>query len=259
MENCKKKTVPQDARLVFDTIPEEFDKWRRRYSPELFAYIVKTCGLDAAKRCLEIGPGTGQATDFALATGCEYHAIELGEHLAEVMRRKYGAYPNFSIVNADFETYPFAEQSFDLIYSAATIQWIKEDVAYRKTYDLLRKGGYLAMFLMRGDYSKSNPALYAEIQKLYDTLFVSDQPYRQRFDYMNGTAYGFTFLGKYEFPGTREYTADEYVQFIHTHADHITLREDCREPFYEGVRDAILRHGNRIVFEDSYVLYLYRK
>ena len=58
-----------DKRLVFDTIPERFDRYRIRYSKELFDYIVKVCSLTSDKRCLEIGPGTGQATDFALETG----------------------------------------------------------------------------------------------------------------------------------------------------------------------------------------------
>ena len=80
----------QDKRLVFDTIPERFDKWRGRYCPELFDYLVKACGLNRDKRCLEIGPGTGQATEFALRTGCEYCAVELGPHLAAVLRAKFG-------------------------------------------------------------------------------------------------------------------------------------------------------------------------
>ena len=249
----------RDERLVFDSIPEQFDKWRGRYSPALFDHIVNTCGLGPGKRCLEIGPGTGQATGFALDSGCDYTAVELGAHLAAKMRQKYAHRPNFSLVNADFETWPFEPDAFDLVYSAATIQWLDQDTAYRKCFDLLRKGGWLAMFLTVGNYKDSNPALYGEIQRLYDTRFVSEQPYCRKFDYMAGEAYGFTFVEKAEFPGRRAYTADEYIEYIGTHSDHITLAEQAREPFLEGVREAILRHGDRIVFDDRYVLYLYQK
>ena len=250
---------PRDRRLVFDAIPEPFDRWRGRYCPELFRYIVDTCDLGPGKRCLEIGPGTGQATDFALKTGCDYQAVELGKRLAEKMREKYAAYPNFHIVNADFETYAFEAETFDLVYSAAAIQWIREDVAYRKCFDLLRPGGFLAMFLTVGNYRDSDPALYRDIQRVYDAHFVSEQPYRQRFDYLKGAAYGFTFVGKTEFTGRRRYTADEYVAFLGTHSDHITLAEASRKPFFDGIREAILRHGDRIAFDDTYPLYLYRK
>jgi len=37
------------------------------------------------------------------------------------------------------------------------------------------------------------------------------------------------------------------------------LREDCKKAFYGGIRDAILRHGNKIEFRDEFVLYLCRK
>ena len=44
-----------DKRLVFDSIPEKFDKWRVKYNPELFDYVKKISGLDESKSCLEIG------------------------------------------------------------------------------------------------------------------------------------------------------------------------------------------------------------
>ncbi|WP_081830064.1 rRNA adenine N-6-methyltransferase family protein [Butyrivibrio sp. NC2002] len=59
------------------------------------------------KSVLEIGPGTGQATEPILQTGCDYHAIELGEHLYAKMREKYDRFQNFQIVNDDFITHDF--------------------------------------------------------------------------------------------------------------------------------------------------------
>lgn len=249
----------KDNRLVFDKITDIFDKWRCRYSQELFRYIVQTCELDKSKRCLEIGPGTGQATDFALQTGCDYNAIELGANLTAFMKSKYADYPNFHIVNADFETYVFEESSYDLVYSAATIQWINEEIAYSKCANILKEGGYLAMFFLRGDYQTPNPELFSAIQKIYDEYFKPENPYRCKFDYENGTSYGLEYLGRKEFYGKREFTADEYIEYIHTHSDHAAIKEECREPFFEGIRNAIIEHGNRIVFHDTYVLHLYQK
>lgn len=39
----------------------------------------------------------------------------------------------------------FGNQKFDMIYSAATIQWIPEEIAFSKAFDLLKPGGTLAM------------------------------------------------------------------------------------------------------------------
>ena len=77
-----------EFRKIFDTIPEQFDKYRPRYSAELFASLIEYAEIDASKSVLELGPGTGQATDPILNTGCDYNAIELGEHLYEKMKRK---------------------------------------------------------------------------------------------------------------------------------------------------------------------------
>ena len=43
-----------DNRLAFDKITDIFDKWRCRYSQELFDYIVKECELDKSKSRINI-------------------------------------------------------------------------------------------------------------------------------------------------------------------------------------------------------------
>ena len=127
-----------EFRRIFDTIPDQFDKFRPRYSRELFQYMIDFAEIGPGKEVLEIGPGTGQATDPILETGCDYYAIELGEHLYAKMKEKYDRFSNFHIVNDDFITYNYERQRFDVIYSAATIQWIPEEIAFTKTYELLK-------------------------------------------------------------------------------------------------------------------------
>lgn len=134
-----------DFRKTFDAIPEQFDKWRPRYCEELYIEIITSADLGPHKAALEIGPGTGQATEPFLKTGCDYLAIELGEHFAEFMENKFRAYHNFHIVNDDFETHNFQTQKFDLVYSAATIQWIPESIGFPKVFDLLKPGGTFAI------------------------------------------------------------------------------------------------------------------
>jgi len=88
--------VEVEFRKIFDTIPDQFDKYRPRYCAELFPDLAEYAGIGPGKTVLEIGPGTGQATDPILNTGCDYH----------------------------------------MIYSAAPIQWIPEEIAFSKTYGL---------------------------------------------------------------------------------------------------------------------------
>ena len=231
-----------EFRKVFDTIPEQFDKYRPRYSAKLFSDLIEYAGIGPGKTVLELGPGTGQATDPILNTGCDYNAIELGEHLFEMMKRKYGQYPNFRIVNGDFITHDFGEQKFDLIYSAATIQWIPEEIAFAKTFELLKPGGILAMMLTKGDYKTPNEELYNKIQKVYSEYFKPETEYKHRgFMYSNAVNYGYT------------------AAFCGTHSDHIVIPEPYKSKFFSGLREAVLEAGNKIVFKDTYVLYLAKK
>ena len=249
-----------EFRKIFDTIPEQFDKYRPRYSAELFAALIEYAGVGPGKSVLEIGPGTGQATEPILATGCDYHAIELGEHLCDVMVRKYGDRDNFQIVNGDFITHDFGDRRFDMIYSATTIQWIPEDVAFSKTFALLKPGGTLAMMLTSSDYKSPNEALYAEIQRVYDEYFKPETRYAHGgFRYDAAPDYGYVDFERRDFHGRREMTADEYVAFSGTHCDHLVIPEPYRTKFFDGLRRAVLDAGDRVVFEDTYILYLTKK
>lgn len=249
-----------EFRKVFDTIPEQFDKYRSRYCPELFEELIAYAGLESEKSVLELGPGTGQATEPVLNTGGDYHAIELGEHLYEMMQRKYGQYPNFHIVNDDFITHDFGAQKFDLIYSAATIQWIPEETAFGKTFGLLKPGGVLAMMLTKGDPKTPNEELYNKIQQVYEKYFKPEIEYTHgSFQYGNAVNYGYTDFQKHEFYGKREFTADEYVAFSGTHCDHIVLPEPYRSKFFDGLRAVILEAGNKVLVNETYVLYLAKK
>lgn len=55
-----------EFRKIFDTIPEQFDKYRPRYSEELFADLISYAEIKPGKEVLELGPGTGQATEQIL-------------------------------------------------------------------------------------------------------------------------------------------------------------------------------------------------
>ena len=249
-----------ELRRIFDTIPDKFDKYRPRYSEALFADLIAYADLGPGKQVLELGPGTGQATEPILRTGCDYLAIELGENLAAKMVENFGQYPNFSIVCDDFITHDFEEQKFDLIYSAATIQWIPEQIAFEKTFSLLKPGGVLAMMLTKSDYRTPNEELYENIQKVYAEHWHPVEHYTQKgFGYANAVDYGYIGFERREYHGRRVMSADEYVAFSGTHCDHIDIREPHKTFFFEGLREAVLAAGDRIVFEDTYVLMLVRK
>ena len=249
-----------DFRKTYDQIPEKFDQWRPRYCDELFAAVIEYTKLEDGKAALEIGPGTGQATEPFLKTGCEYWAIELGENFTKFMKDKFSSYPRFHIMNGDFETYDFGVQKFDLVYSAATIQWIPEKIGFPKVYDLLKSGGALAMFMTLSDEKSGNEILYEKIEEAYRRYFRVETKYNCKLDYGNAVNYGFVDFHYLDWKRTRILTADEYVEYlVSTQVEHITLQEPYRSRFLNAVRDAVLDAGGRIMIHDTIALYLTRK
>lgn len=248
-----------DFRKTFDTIPEQFEKWRLRYCDELFTEIIMIAKLDLEKCVLEIGPGTGQATEPFLNTGCNYLGIELGEHFTEFMKNKFNPYNNFHIVNDDFETHDFGEQKFDLIFSAATIQWIPEEIGFTRTYDLLKQGGTLAMFMTISDEKSANEELYNKIDQIYKKHFHVETKYTCKLHYDNVVNYGFVDYSYREWKKVRVLNADEYISWISTHIEHITLQEPYKSRFYNGIREVIIEAGNIITINDTIALHIAKK
>ena len=250
-----------DFRKIFDSnvSPEEFDKWRSRYCDECFTDVIKYVELDAEKTALEIGPGTGQATEPILKTGCSYLAIELGKNFAEAMKNRFGSYDNFQIVNADFETYDLGKGQFDLVYSAATIQWIPEEIGFPKVYDILKTGGTFAMMMTRTDFKSPNEALYSKMQEVYDKYFHPETEYTCKLAYNNVVNYGFVDFECRHYHKTREYSADEFISWTIIQDSQLTLLEPYKSEFIAGIRDAILSFGDRITLLDDIILYLARK
>lgn len=249
-----------DFRKTYDRIPEQFDRWRPRYCPELFSEVIRYAGIGREKSVLEIGPGTGQATEPFLKTGCRYEAVELGEHFVAYMKNKFSHYERFHIIHDDFETHGFGGKTFDLVFSAATIQWIPEAAAFPKVFSLLHSGGTLAMFMTRTDEKTPNGPLYDAIQRVYDEHFHVKTRYTCKMDYRHAVNYGFQDFHYQDWRQTRIYNAQEYADYLAaTQVEHITLEEPYRSRFFDGVKEAVLLAGDRIVLEDTIALYLAKK
>jgi hypothetical protein len=115
------------------------------------------------------------------------------------------------------------------------------------------------MFMTHSDFKTPNEALYNEIQEVYKQYFHPETEYTCKLNYENAVNYGFIDLERRNYQKVREFNADEYISYISTHADHITLQEPYKSNFYAGIRDVILRFGNSIKLYDTIVLYMTRK
>ena len=137
-------TDRERRRATFDQAAELYDRARPGYPAELFDDLARLAGVGAGCRVLEVGPGTGQATVPLAERGCRIVAVELGEDLAAVARRRLARFPAVQVVTAAFEDWPPPAEPFDLVLAATVFHWIDPAVRVTKAADALRPGGALA-------------------------------------------------------------------------------------------------------------------
>jgi len=94
-----------DLKYLFDEAVLNYEKRRPNYGTELFEDVIKYAEITMDKSLLEVGCGTGQATEPFLKTKCSVTAVELGENLASYTREKFKIYENFNVVQSPFEDY----------------------------------------------------------------------------------------------------------------------------------------------------------
>ena len=116
------------------------------------------------------------------------------------------------------------------------------------------------MMAVLGNYRTPNPALYEKIQEIYRMHFrpAIEYPHRN-FKYENAVKYGYADYEVRNFQHIRSFDADDYVNYVGTHSDHLVIPEPHRTPFFEGLRKTVKENGNCVVYHDNCVLRLARK
>ena len=152
---------------TFDTVATRYEKLRPKYTDDLYKTLFNYISIDNSSNVVEVGIGGGQATLPILERGCTLTAVEYGENFSKLCEKKFENYKNFSVITEKFENTSFADFQYDLVYSASAFHWIPENIGYPKVYAMLKSGGAFARFANHPNRDKGNPALSAEIDKLY--------------------------------------------------------------------------------------------
>ena len=115
------------------------------------------------------------------------------------------------------------------------------------------------MFMTRADEKSANGNLYEKIDQVYKEHFQVKQRYNCNLNYENVRNYGFVNYNYYEWKKERILTSEEYISYISTHCEHITLEEPYKSAFYAGIKKAIMENDDKIVIIDTIPLYLVQK
>jgi SAM-dependent methyltransferase len=256
-------------RTTFDGVAALYDEARPGYPEALFDDVVALSGMPPGGRILEIGSGTGKATEPFARRGYRILCVELGENLAAVARRKLATYPKVEVVTGAFEDWPPEEDAFDLAVSAEAFHWIEGDAAYRKISSSLRPGGAIALFWNRHVQSDRSAGFFEAVQEVYEREAPEiakpdgEEDVLLRPDEVSGRAEGLAESALFgevtvrRYPWEAEYDAASYLRLLGTYSNHISLDAAKRERLFRSISELIdTRFGGRVVKGYAAVLYL---
>lgn len=134
-----------ELRETFNSAANIYDLSRPSYPDAVVDWILERTQISKESWLLEIGSGTGQATLKFAERGYKIQCIEMGEHLAEILREK-GSTLDIKVDVSTFEAWESITRfKTPLIFSATAFHWIDSSVKYHKSYDLLEENGYLVL------------------------------------------------------------------------------------------------------------------
>lgn len=158
--------------IYFAENSEGYARYRPSYPDALFAYLASLCPL--RERVWDCGTGSGQA-----ASGFVPHfkqVIATDRSPAQLARATNPGEIHY--VAARAEEPPLRSNSVDLVAVAQAAHWFDLDPFYRRSGELLRAGGVLAIWGY--DILRISPELDALIDELYHAKLGSYWPARRR-------------------------------------------------------------------------------
>ena len=116
---------------LFDTWTEKYDQWFatptgrlvRAYESALLLELLTPC---PSEHILDVGCGTGIFTEDVLAAGVQVTGIDLSIPMLQRAVVRLGK-TGFSGVAADMRALPFADHSFDRVFSMTAIHFQPDD------------------------------------------------------------------------------------------------------------------------------------
>ena len=225
-----------NLKTTFNTAATLYEDVRPGYPEKLIQDIINLSDLEDHSRILEIGCGTGKATQPFAERGYELVCLDIGADLIAVARERLRKYPNVSFVQQAFEEWK-SDGKFDLIISATAFHWVDPKVRYLRASEALRSNGFLAIF--SNQHVRKDEGFFAESQSLYDKYYspmtTNSPTHATNFPGVEA----FHSLIRRVYPWTQTYSPEQYIKLLGTYSGHIALPEKNKRLLFEGIANLI--------------------
>lgn len=247
--------VDDERRLSFGVDAEQYDRARPSYPA---AVVDAVCDSGDLRRVLDVGCGTGIASQLFLDRGCEVVGVEPDERMAAVARRR-----GVSVVVTPFEMFSPPPEPFDVVASAQAWHWVDQDVGATRAADALRPGGRLALISngyerpglrdeLEAVYRQHTPELLAKTFVLGRVALTLGQAHAGAIEACGR----FGAVEERSFAWEHTYTRDEWLDQLPTHSDHRTLPADLLGTLLEHIGEVIDANGGALTIGHSTELLL---
>lgn len=250
-----------EQRFTFDGVASLYNSARPTYPDRLFDDVIAFAGLKDGDEILEIGCGTGQATEGFARRGLSVLALDLGKELIAVARKGLEKFPKVRFAQTTFEAWPGAAASFKLIAAAQSFHWVSPALRFAKTAALLKPEGTLAVF---GNVPMPpEPPLAGKFAEIYahhapqlagppaEAWYLPDGPVAELLRQSDH----FEASGQHCYRWSRAHTAQSYTDLLRTLSSYRVLPDGQRETLLSALAGAIAAEGGK--FELHYETHLY--
>jgi SAM-dependent methyltransferase len=266
--------LPREVlRTTFEQVPDLYDRARPGYPPQVFHDLAGFAQLPVRARIVEIGCGTGQATVPLAQRGYAITCVELGKQLAAVARRNVAGFPNVEVVTTNFETWQPGQSGFDAVAAFSSFHWIAPDLRYRKTAELLRERGKLAVVSTAHVLPPGGDPFFIDVQQDYEAVVPDDPntkagaggpPHPDALADLSDEIFSgeieassrFRLIGARRYLWDVIYTADEYAAVLNTYSATRALDDQPRERLLRRIHRRIEARPERTV-RKTYLAMLY--
>jgi SAM-dependent methyltransferase len=255
------KTPPNRPGLgrLFGEVPELYDRVRPGYPDELFVDLAGVTGLDRTSSVLEVGCGTGQATQSLAALGCPVTCVEPSAALAALARRRTAGLRDVRLETSTFEEWDDRGRRFDVLVAASSWHWVDPSIGWPRAHDVLRAGGWMALLGNVVVRRPGEPEVYAETADLHERFSPGNPGWGhppleddvRATDAGWGPAEGpgglFGPANVRWYPAVQWLDANGFTDLLRTTSLYRALDRDVREPLLDAVAERIrTRLGDRV-------------
>lgn len=234
-----------EQRFTFNEVAELYDQARAGYPQALYDDLMAAANLSAGDAILEVGCGTGKATEDFARRGLKVVALDPGPDMIAVAQRRLAPLNGVRFIQTTFEAWPVQAAAFRLVAAAQSWHWVAPDIRFKKSCEALAPGGALAVF---GSAPGGIPRPLREALEKVAPELSGPQPehaYRP-----NGPfAHDFDRSGLFgpithkAYSWSRSFSAQSYVEYLATVSRYQLMDGKLRENLLAVIANEIEAHG----------------